>query len=379
MGRRFAALSVAVACAGAGLLGVSAASASAALSGSPVGAFFETSARFDDVAILSGNAYDPDASAQPLTVRFYAGATFVGATTTVPPAGGSSPFEWSIGSNQLVGPLSYDATVCAYAINVGPGSNALLGCRRIRPVGGSDRNPRGSLDAAIASPGLVQLKGWAGDPDGDRTTQLRVYYDGKLVAQKTANLARSDVQRVIPAVGPTTGFNVALPIAPGAHQICVYAQNTGPAGNANATVGCVSRSVPGVRPAGPHDPRGSYDAIGDDSGSAFPNTVHHAAGWAFDPDSSGPVTVRIRTLMYRYFVAAPYLHQNKTLRTHLARPDVAAAVPGAGPSTGFQGVVASGSFSYVRLSCAYVENLGPGSDRFVGCAKEIVPSIVAQY
>jgi hypothetical protein len=379
MGRRIAALTVTLGCAVAGLLGFVTAPASAALSGSPVGSFAEPSARFDDISILSGNAYDPDAGNDPLTVRFYVGATFVGATTTVPAPGGSTPFEWSIASNQLTGPPSYDATVCAYGINVGPGTNALLGCRRIRPEGGSDRNPHGSLDAAIASPGLVQLKGWAGDPDGDRTTQLRIYYDGKLVAEKTASLPRPDVQRTLPAVGPTTGFNVALPIAPGGHQICVYAQNTGPAGSANGTVGCVSRSVRGMRPAGPHDPRGSYDDIGSGPGSVFPDTVHSADGWAYDPDTAGPVTVRIRTLMYRYFVAGPFLHQNKTLTTGLARPDVAAAVPGAGPSAGFRGVVASGSFSYVRISCAYVENVGLGVDRFIGCASENAPSVVRQF
>jgi hypothetical protein len=134
-----------------------------------------------------------------------------------------------------------------------------------------------------------------------------------------------------------------------------------------------------MRPAGPHDPRGSYDDIGSGPGPVFPDTIHGADGWAFDPDSSGPVTVRIRTLMYRYFVDGPFLHQNKTLTTGRARPDVAAAVPGAGPNAGFQGVVASGSFSFVRLSCAYVENVGPGRDRFIGCRTENAPSNVQQF
>jgi hypothetical protein len=377
MGRKIVIMVVAGGSVAAGLLGVAGTPASAAATGSPVGAFFEPSARFDDISILSGSAYDPDAPGQSIAVHFYVGATFVGAIGTA--SGGSGPLAWSIPSIYLAGPPSYDATVCAYGINVGPGSNALLGCRRIRPSGGPELSPRGSLDAAIASPGLVQLKGWAGDPDGDRTTQLRVYYDGKLVAEKTANLPRPDVQRALPAVGPTTGFNVALPIAPGAHQICVYSQNTGPAGSMNGTVGCVTRSVPGVRPAGPHDPRGFYEDIGDGPGPVFPNSIHSADGWAFDPDSPSPVKVRIRTLMYRYFVDAPFLHQNKTLTAGKPRPDVDAAVPGAGPNTGFQGIVASGNFSHVRLSCAYVVNVGAGSDRFIGCDSEDVAPIVSQF
>jgi hypothetical protein len=373
MGRKLGALIVALGCTVAGLLGSSVAPASAA-TGDPIGVVYEPAARFDDVSILSGNARDPDAPGQPTTVRLYVGATFVGATT----AAGAAPYEWSIASNTLNGPPSVDATVCAYGINVGPGSNVLLGCTPIRPSGSGDLTPRGSLDAAIASPGLVQLKGWAGDFDGDRTTQLRVYYDGKLIAEKTAELPRPDVQQAFPAVGPTTGFNMALPIAPGAHQICVYAQNTGRGGR-NSTVGCVTRSVPGVRAAGSHDPRGSYDDIGDGAGTPFPNVVHSASGWAFDPDSANPVQVRIRTLMYRYFVEPERLHQNKTLTTGGPRPDVAAAIPGAPANTGFQGVVASGNFSHVRLSCAYLVNVGPGSDRFIGCRSEPVDPVVAQF
>jgi hypothetical protein len=374
MGRKVAALVVTLGCATAGLLGIAASPASAAAPGSPVGVVYEPSARFDDVSIIGGNARDPDAPGQPTTVRLYIGTTFKAQTT----AAGSAPFEWSI-SSSVIGSQWYDSTVCAYAINVGPGSNALLGCRRMRPTGNQDLTPRSSLDAVIVSPGLVQLRGWAGDPDGDRTTQLRVYYDGKLVAEKTAALARPDVARVMPVLGPTTGFNVALPIAPGGHQICVYAQNTGRAGGANHTVGCVTRTVPGVRAAGPHDPRGFYDSIGSGPGAVFPNVVHSAVGWAFDPDSAGPVTVRVRTLMYRYFVAAPLLHQNKTLTTGVARPDVASSVVGAGPSTGFRGVVAQGSYSYARLSCGYVVNVGPGSDRFIGCDAEVAPPVVSQF
>ncbi len=89
--------------------------------------------------------------------------------------------------------------------------------------------------------------------------------------------------------------------------------------------------------------------------------------------------MRIRTLMYWYFVDGPFLHQNKTLTANKPRPDVDTAVPGAGPNTGFQGTVASGSFSHVRLSCAYVVNVGPGSDRFIGCDSEAVDPIVRQF
>src|SRR3954470_22406025 len=124
MGRKIAALVVVLGCAVAGHFGIVTSPASAAATGSPVGVFYEPSARFDDISILAGNASDPDAPGQPVTVRLHVGATFVGETATAP--GGSGPLEWSIPSNFLAGPPSYDATVCAYGINVGPGSNVLL-------------------------------------------------------------------------------------------------------------------------------------------------------------------------------------------------------------------------------------------------------------
>lgn len=373
--RRTSALAGALACALTGLLGVAASPASAAATGSPVGAITDVSARFDDQVAIGGYALDPDAPGAPITVRFSIGGLGAGETTTTTEPGQSQPVVWS-GS-----PLTADpnTTICATAINVGPGSDTLLGCRRLVVASDPRFNPFGSLDATVVSPGLVQLKGWAGDPDGDRVSRLRVYYDGKLVAQKSGGGARPDVERAYPALGPTTGFNVALPIAPGTHQVCVYTQNTGVRGTANATVGCATRAVPGVRPPGPHDPRGAYDSIGSGPGSVFPDTIHSAGGWAFDPDSAAPVKVLVRTLMYRYFVDPPFLHQNASLTTGRARPDVAAAVPGAGPDTGFGGVVASGSFSSVRISCAYADNVGAGSDRLLGCASEDAPDIVRQF
>jgi hypothetical protein len=375
MGRKFVVLVVALGCAVAGLVGVATSPASAAATGSPVGAFSDVSSRFDNAVSIGGFALDPDAPGQPITVRFYVGAQWFGETTTTTAPGSSQPIVWTSG------PLTADTntTICAYAINVGPGENALLGCRRLVVASDSGGNPFGALDAVTASPGLVQLKGWAGDPDGDRVAQLRVYYDGKLVAQKAGGVARADVERTYPALGPTTGFNVALPITPGTHQVCAYVENTGVRGTANGTVGCATRSVPGVRAPASHDPRGSLDYVANGPADVFPNTIHTVNGWAYDPDSAAPIKVLVRTLMYRYFVDPPNLHQNETLSTGRPRPDVARVVPAAGPSSGFRGVVAGGPYSYVRITCAYADNVGPGADRLLGCATEDAPEIVRQY
>ncbi|MCS5487483.1 hypothetical protein NY588_10125 [Curtobacterium flaccumfaciens pv. beticola] len=85
-------------------------------------------------ATVSGWAYDPDGT--PVTVRVYEGAAYLGAVTTslpradvqrsVPGAplqtGWSRAIALGAGQHQL----------CAYAITVGPGENAVLGCRTVR-------------------------------------------------------------------------------------------------------------------------------------------------------------------------------------------------------------------------------------------------------
>ncbi|QCR43886.1 hypothetical protein C1N91_10415 [Curtobacterium sp. SGAir0471] len=85
-------------------------------------------------ATLSGWAYDPDGA--PVTVRVYEGATYLGAASTSLPrsdvqravpgapltSGWSRSVALTAGTHQL----------CAYAITVGPGQNAVLGCRSVR-------------------------------------------------------------------------------------------------------------------------------------------------------------------------------------------------------------------------------------------------------
>ena len=160
-------------------------------------------------------------------------------------------------------PLAWDFSlgdlVCAYAINTGPGANSLLGCHSLHLSGGSSPyNPVGVLESVRVSPGLVQLSGWASDRDGTPQTSLRVYYDGGEQLETWTDQVRPDAPF---DSNDISGFNFTLPIAPGPHLICVYAQNTGIAGLENATLGCVNRTVPGVTPPGPHDPQGHLDGF----------------------------------------------------------------------------------------------------------------------
>ncbi len=182
---------------------------------------------------------------------------------------------------------------------------------------------------------------------------------------------RPDVKAAFPRLSATTGFDVTLPITPGRHTICLYGQNTGPGGYHNLDLGCVSGILPDARPPGPHDPRGHIDSVAKPA----PGKRWNARGWAYDPDTGGPVKVRVRVLGARiyfyngspYPFEATYQRSLVTLTTGVARPDVDALFPAAGPDAGFDGFAFKARHGRIRLACAYAVNVGPGSSRFIGC------------
>ncbi|MGQ4819942.1 hypothetical protein ACQ1ZK_23265, partial [Enterococcus faecium] len=72
-----------------------------------------------------------------------------------PARGFSAVLQLGSGSNQ----------VCAYAINVGAGSeNPQLGCRTVT-VGTASHSPVGTLSGATVAGRMVTLDGWSVDPD----------------------------------------------------------------------------------------------------------------------------------------------------------------------------------------------------------------------
>jgi Domain of unknown function (DUF1906) len=113
-------------------------------------------------------------------------------------------------------------------------------------------------------------------------------------------------------------------------------------------------------------PRGSFDAVS----SPAPGQVR-IDGWAFDPDAPGqPVSIRA------YLGGKP--GQGGATRYELGpvanqqRADLASLYPLAGPAHGFDAsfpVVGSGR----QRVCVYARNVGPGSDRLLGCRGVGVP------
>ncbi len=336
------------------------------------------SVRFDDLAVVSGWAADPDRPGRSVDVALFVGGKLVEDTPTgtsrpdvaasVPGAGPSTGWVAAPADSPGWASRGPGTTLCAYVRNVpGPGK-VLLGCRDYTVADVTRYSPTGSLDVAAVDPGRLQLRGWAADPDGDPTTHLEVIVDGHTVLQTAASLSRPDVVAAL-GFGSTSGFNLTLPVMPGSHTVCIHAENTGAHAAGNAIIQCASRTIPGVQPPGPHDPRGNLEGI--DAMAANPDGVFRwfSKGWAYDPDTSGPINVRVRTLSsaptYRFPNRYPFY--DSVYPTGVARPDVQAVFPAAGPSSGFDGSHLTLRNPEMTLMCAYAINVGAGTNRFIGC------------
>jgi hypothetical protein len=308
----------------------------------PIGAFDSVTPHGDGRARVKGWAIDPDTS-DPIDVHLYIDGVGAGATradtyrpdvgAAIPGYGDGHGFDTTV----VVGAGTHQ--VCAFAINVGPfgDANTLLGCRNVTV----DGNPKGNLELVSATTGGVRLQGWALDPDTTGPVQVHVYLDGRWAGAHAAGLPRSDVGAIYPRLGADHGFDVTFQTAGGVRQVCAFAINTGPNGDANTFIGCGSVSVSS-------DPFGSVEAAGSGPGSV------RVSGWALDPDTSdAAVQVSLDGVVVG------------TLPTDLARPDVAAVFPGRGTAHGY-----AGSFSAApgdHQLCTTIVNQGPGTSRPLGC------------
>jgi hypothetical protein len=129
--------------------------------------------------------------------------------------------------------------VCTYAINVGPGSHTLLGCRSLTFTS----TPLGALDTAKTGNGVLRIGGWTVDPDVTAALQVHVYIDDVFIGAIDADVARDDVANLFPAYGAGHGFSVDIPVSPSAAQVCAYAINQGP-GPGYVGLGCLPIAPP---------------------------------------------------------------------------------------------------------------------------------------
>lgn len=204
--------------------------------GPPIGNF-ESLSLVNGLASLRGWTNDPDQPMSSLTVHVYVNGAWGGAFTADDTRDDVAAAFLDYGAKhgfQLSLPVPGGTSqICAYAINVGPGYNASLGCRSITTPSGP---PIGHLEAVTALNGQASLVGWALDPDAPTPIAVHVYVNGAWGGAFTADGSRPDVGTVYPASGATHGFQMSIPISPGPKQVCAYAINIGP--GYNQLIGC---------------------------------------------------------------------------------------------------------------------------------------------
>jgi hypothetical protein len=159
--------------------------------------------------------------------------------------------------------------VCIKAINVGSGVDRSLGCRTVHIV---DARPFGSVDVVSRVSNGVRVAGWAVDADvPNQPIDVHVYVDGAGVASWSAGQRRDDVAAVV-GMGAFHGFDSVIPMAPGTHQVCVFAINDYAPGG-HTLMQCRSVTV------GDSSPFGSLDIAAKDGAGI------RVAGWTIDQDT----------------------------------------------------------------------------------------------
>jgi hypothetical protein len=316
----------------------------------PFGALDGATGRPGAIAV-GGWAIDPDTTS-PIQVHVYVdgrGTPALTANQSRPDVGALYPASGSNhGYTGLIPATPGAHSVCAYAINVGAGSNSLLGCTTAVVPGGS---PFGTLDTVRGVSGGVTAAGWAIDPDTGSPIGVHVYVDstvGTVGVATTASMARADVGAAFPAYGAGHGYGVTVPATPGLKRVCAYGINVGV--GATTTLGCRLVIVPDT------SPYGSLDRVTGVGGGVA------VGGWAIDPDvPTSPVQIHV----YVDGVGRPALNANQY------RPDVGAAFPGTGSNHGFSATVAATRGSHTV--CLYAINVAAGSNVGLGCRAVSVP------
>jgi hypothetical protein len=204
----------------------------------PMGALDFVTSGMDSVTVR-GWALDPDTTS-PINVHVYVD----GVATKSITANTSRPDVGRIfgkGDNHgFLGTVKATAgahKVCVYAIDPSGGSNPLLRCATATV----NATAIGALDAAIAPPGAITVRGWALDPNTTSSIRVHVYVNGVATASLAATGPRPDVGRIF-GKGDNHGFTATVNAAAGPRQVCVYAIDS--TGGTNPRIGCKDVTVP---------------------------------------------------------------------------------------------------------------------------------------
>ena len=288
---------------------------------------------------LQGWDIDPDTTAALRTDVYLDGNGFASFTANAVRAdvGAAYPaFGSNHGIDQTWSMSPGTHTMCAWAINVGVGSNTQLGCVTFTIPGGS---PFGGTDLTVAA-GSMTLHGWVIDPDTVSSVRTDVYLDGKGFASFPANSTRGDVGAAYPVYGSAHGIDQTWSISPGVHTLCVYGINVGV--GSNTLLNCFTFTALSGSPFGGTDLTVAGNSV----------TLH---GWVIDPDT----TSSVRTDVYLDGKGMA------SFQADASRPDVAVVYPGYGPNHGISQTwqLTSGAHTL----CVYGINVGAGANTLLQC------------
>ncbi|HEV7950276.1 MAG TPA: hypothetical protein VGP24_10965, partial [Glaciihabitans sp.] len=161
--------------------------------GSPTGVLDSVKTAVNEISV-SGWALDPDTGAS-ISTHVYVDSASVAVTANkarpdiaaiYPGYGDKKGFSTKISAT----PGQHN--VCAYAINVGAGSNKLMNCKTVTVPAAMDPSPIGVLDGVSASGGTVTARGWALDPDTNNPISVHLYVGSASTAHK-AGESRPDI------------------------------------------------------------------------------------------------------------------------------------------------------------------------------------------
>ncbi len=165
--------------------------------------------------------------------------------------------------------------VCVTAVNLGYGQNTSFGCRSVT----LDDSPVAGLNTPTTSNGRLQIRGWAFDRDAAATPlSVSVRVDSGAAATLTANRSRPDVAKAYPGTGTAHGFVTSVNVAEGRHTVCVVAHNIGLGSD---------RALPCAKVVVDFTPKAALTS------SARTATGLTASGWAYDPDTTDPISTQV--------------------------------------------------------------------------------------
>lgn len=315
--------------------------------GDPFGAVTTLDQSANAVTLL-GWAIDPD-TVDPISVRVKVDEQQVASATaradrgelaaTYPGFGTQHGFEVRI---ELAAGTH---TVCVAMNNVGAGVNRTLPCRTVTVLSGA---PFGEVESWTRSGSVLTASGWAIDPDSAEPISIRAKVDEVQVARALADGARPDIAQEHPAYGDRHGFQVQIPLTPGTHTVCIALNNVG--AGTNRTLPCTSVTVRSG------DPFGEVDTWALEGGTL------RLAGWAIDPDTVDPASIRVKVDEV----------QVARITASAVRDDVALRHPAYGPRHGFTAQVPLSVGTH--NVCVAMNNVGAGVNRTLRCGVVTVPA-----